>query len=1230
MDINRFERFDAASAVLHPGINLIEASAGTGKTFAIAMLALRFIVERGLSIEQLLIVTFTKAATEELKERIRARLADAKRALDGQTGNGDNALAAWMQTLPVDKALARQRLQLALLDIDRAGIFTIHGFCQRVLNEHALESGQVFGAELSGDLHAIRRQIAADFWRLRVVSVAPHIAAVYTAQCATPDALLHAAGNIADDVPLFPADGDSDAALAALRDAAQRVLERLPDAAAAIGGALPDNYFKSAYGETFASRAQALQDWLAAFLRSDGGNVPELPALDVLARQTLLDALNGNKFRSSKAQSGEQRKQQYLAELGIDSAPFDALQDAFRRFNAAFRCEFVRYLRREREKILRQRNEMSFDDLIGRLAQALSGERSQWLQNVLRQRFKAALIDEFQDTDQQQWLIFATLFGAGGAYLYLIGDPKQAIYKFRGADIFSYFDAQRQAQRHYTLEYNWRSQPPLVEAVNALFNRHARPFWFEQLHFITVQAALAEEHPQFLPPLQLWQLAESGSKDGYWTAGKARQAIQAAVVQEILQLCGGEPPFPPTPAQDIAVLVRTNRSAREYQQALQAAGVPAVLNSVESVFAAPEARDLYALLQALAAPGDGALLRQALTLPWFGLDGRALYRLGNDEAALDEWTLRFQNYHRQWQEKGFMAMMLAVLQRENVRAQLARYGNAERQIANIQHLLELVQQACIEEHLGIRKTLEWLRAAVAEAEYNNADDRQLRLESDAQAVQIVTLHRSKGLEYPLVFCPDLWQRGDRLTKETYLVECHEQGRRIADLGSERFEARREQALQEELAEDLRIVYVALTRAKYRCYLVWADVRTKERANASALAYLLFSEGGAAWREALKDFGFAAQRQALQSFCAQSRGFRYRLLDAEPLPAFETPCSAFVEKETADFLAERNEFAPPSSLEKKAAGGDSSLTALTRTRNLHTDWQMSSYTALSALSLHDAPELPEDKAQEAGIQEHGRQQASSYPCSLDSGNPCRNDEVILKSTTLPPDDGLPKGAHTGNVVHELLETLDFRLLAEGGDIAAARRQACRRYGLAPEQPQQIDALLQSVVQTPLSADDAEFYLANIPARQCVKEMPFYLAMPRLGTEAINRILDACPAFQPLQPKQLQGFLTGFIDLVCRYRGRYYVLDYKTNALADYRTPHITAAMREHNYGLQYWLYALVLHRYLQNRLPGYDYAKHFGGIRYLFVRGMAPEQPMRGVYEDLPDYARLQLLADLFD
>jgi exodeoxyribonuclease V beta subunit len=1193
--------FDPISTDLRAGVNLIEASAGTGKTYAIAMLVLRFVVEQGISIDKLLVVTFTKAATEELKDRIRNKLAEAKRALAqvkptvsewlDHLAVPPEQMEEWLRFVLADISTGglamppeqlKQRLTLALLDIDKAGIFTIHSFCQHVLHDYALESGQLFDAELTGDLTAIKQACSDDFWRQQMRRPIWEVAAL-TAEFKTPDALLASlkafpgAGlSAATPIKIYPEPQPLDHALAELKQRAQSAAGQLPSCAAKLRQGLAAQKFKPVFNGDFEQHHAALAAWLAG----QSIDLPDAAAFELLTTAGLSNGLDGNKFRTTKALSGAQRKAQYLEELAIDTTAFDALAAARQQVALMLRRELLDNLRAELDKRLQQMNVLSFDDLIGRLAEALQTEKGALLGRQLRHDFAVALIDEFQDTDANQWLIFSSIFApvsepepSARPYLYLIGDPKQAIYKFRGADIYSYLGAQQQAQHRFTLGKNWRSHPHLVAAVNALFSRK-QAFLLDDLTFKPVQAAKTAEAGALqldgaaLAPMMLWQLPESASNNGYWTAGKAATAITQAVVDEVLALLAhayrfvpGEQPVQP---KDLAILVRTNGQARDYQAALREAGVPAVINNTASVFATTEAADLYTLLQAVANPGDTGLLKQALTLSWLGLDGAALYQLINNETELDHWLSRFSGYYQDWQTGGLMPMLTTVLEHEQVRQHIATHLLAERQLTNLQQLIELLQQAVLDEHLGINKTLDWLKAAIAKAETGSDENTQLRLESDDDAVKIVTMHRSKGLEYPIVFCPCLWQDNDRLHSEKHLLTCHSGGTMQVDLGSEQFEKHREQAKHEERAEDLRVLYVAVTRAKARCYLVWANARSQENPNGSALAYLL--EFAAAH--------FAAQQTALQNFVSQNpAAFAYQLLDMS--------------------AAKTGGRLHPKPMPPKLSP------ARKRQRSLYTRWQMSSYTALSALSQHDAPELPEDKAREQSE---------------------RPERAVAE---------LPRGAHTGNVVHELLENNPFAALAQRKDISAQREQACLRYGLKLEQPEQLNELLQRVVTTPLSATDTDFCLKNLPERQCLKEMPFYLAMQTMDAAHINAILQGAPAYQPLSAKALSGYLTGFIDLICQYKERYYVLDYKTNALPDYRTETLTAAMREHNYGLQYWLYTVVLHRYLQNRLPDYSYASHFGGVRYLFVRGMQPDNPMSGVYQDLPDVGSVEALADLF-
>ena len=1169
------EYFDAAHTDLLHGINLIEASAGTGKTYAIAMLVLRFVVEQALAIDQILVVTFTKAATEELKDRIRSRLVEARNVLnaDDDDEDADETILNWLDGLEIDPELIKQRLDVALLNIDQASIFTIHSFCQRVLREHALESGQLFDAELTDDLASIKQACVDDFWREQIYSRNQWQVAVLTAHYATPDKLLGSIEVVAAHITVYPAYENLDDALQALENAAALANAELDNAAAVLRAGFTHGVFKDSYCAAVTEMMPLLTEWL----RGQGTQVPDTNSLALLTDAGLADGLHGNKFRANRNQTAAERKADYLATLSINTAPFDALASAVQHVTLVLRRMLLEVLRIELDKRLQQLNVLSFDNLITRLADALRGDKGELLTSELRGRFAAALIDEFQDTDDTQWGIFSTVFAADSHFLYLIGDPKQAIYKFRGADIYSYLGAQEEAEHQFTLGKNWRSHPHLVEAVNTLFQRE-RAFLLENLRFYAVEPAksaadgeLHDAQGQADAPMVLWQLPSSEEESRYWGKGKAEQEIRLAVCNEIVSLLNlplqlkthkrnKDPEQNAIQPQDIAILVRSNRQAQAYQIALREVGVPAVLNSVESIFTRPEAADLHTLLQAVANPSDSGLLKQALTLSWFALDGQGLYALLNNEAELDNWMARFLNYYQEWQKLGLMAMMQKLLIQEKIRQHLANTASVERQLTNIYHAIELTHQAAMNDHLGINKTLDWLHAAMHRD--SQSETQQLRLESDDDAVQIVTMHRSKGLEYPIVFCPCLWE--DRAVSDKRPITCHVQGKTIVDLGSEQFAEHLEQAALEQRAEDLRVFYVAVTRAKYRCYLAWVNVRTKDKANQSAMAHLLdFTE-----------LDCSEQQAVLANLAAQQpEQFAYQVLTV--------PNSA------------------QGSYQKRRV--INTLHAKQRQRQLYTHWQMSSYTALSALSEHDAPELPEDKAREQG-------------------------EVLIPRATA---EQLPKGAHTGNVVHDLLENHRFSDLAERKDISVIRDKACQRYSLKLEHPEMLDEILEKVVKTPLSATDSDFCLMNLADKQCLKEMPFYLAMQDMNAQHLNKVLQDTPAYQALSSKALSGYLTGFIDLICEYDGRYYVMDYKTNFLADYDEANLTLAMREHNYGLQYWLYTVVLHRYLQNRLPDYDYHQHFGGVRYLFVRGMMPDVPMSGVYQDKPELPRITALAALF-
>jgi len=503
-----------------------------------------------------------------------------------------------------------------------------------------------------------------------------------------------------------------------------------------------------------------------------------------------------------------------------------------------------------------------------------------------------ALIDEFQDTDDAQYAIFSGLFARRSHYLYLIGDPKQAIYTFRGADIYSYFKARRQADIRLNLDRNHRSHPALVEAVNRLFGGRKDAFASSDLPYHPVQPAKGAEdgrlvgNGQNLAAMLYYGLdADPESKDGRWSSTRATARIISFIVAETGRLLDGEratagqggpsvarardgeratllqtagQPPRPLAAGDIAILVRSHKQGEAFQIALARAGIPAVMASRQSVFAAMECDQLFLLLQALAAPGDTALVKAALTLPWFGMDGAQWYALWQDPAQADERLNRFYDYHQLWREQGFPVMMSRVLEEEDVLLHLARLPLAERRISNIHHLLELIQAAAAQEAMGPDKTMQWLQVmrTTAKTAPHSLEETELRLESDEEAVTIVTMHGAKGLEYPVVFCPFLWQRGNFLKTARGCVVCHDEDQALVmDLGSPDFEARREQALREELAEELRLAYVALTRARCRCYAFWAEVKgsaASRDSRDSALAWLLSLEEGGNFGERTAD------------------------------------------------------------------------------------------------------------------------------------------------------------------------------------------------------------------------------------------------------------------------------------------------------------------------------------------------------------------------------------------
>ncbi|MCU0843806.1 MAG: exodeoxyribonuclease V subunit beta [Spirochaetes bacterium] len=1197
-------RFDIIESPLS-GTVLIEASAGTGKTYAISGLYLRLILEKALEVENILVVTFTVAATGELRERLRGRLRATLSMLDdpdcrGGCGRDLLEIREKYADDPLQNALverfgsdseARERLSRAIRNFDEASIFTIHSFCQRALLENAFESGVLFESELEAADSEMIDDIAADFFRKNLYGAPLSFVEFSSAGGVLPEYFALLARKRPLDPEYILEGGTAGIDEGGMLEIARRLddgyarfceswrAER-SQAEGFLLEAMRDEVLKAnMYSETIINRIMERMDACVA------GGLP-------LAIKDL------DKFRSASIEKAV-RKGRSIALPPVMALcdEFLSLRDeAHRRFDGyliSLKKEFLDYVRRELQRRKELRAVRSFDDLIRGMHEALRGGGGSALARSVRRRYAAALIDEFQDTDPIQYSIFTTIFGAGESLLYMIGDPKQAIYGFRGADIFAYMKAAASAGTKATMDVNRRSAPELVGAVNAIFSRVRDPFVFPEIGFTPVSAVSARkgDGADDSPGMRIWFIPSRHSAVEGKAVSKelARGMTVSAIASETVKLVSGGLYAP----GDIAVLVRTRRQAREMQESLRAVGIPSVLYGTESVLASVEAAEVLHVLRAVNDPGSARLLRAALATDIIGMTGDDIARLSLDERAWEKEIERFFGYHETWERHGFMRMFHSLLRGERVHERLLRRPDGERLLTNVLHLAELLHRAQREERLGGDGIIKWLCGSIAGSdEPNGADEHQLRLETDENAVTLITMHRSKGLEFPVVFCPFTWDT--REIGDPFLYHDPSHGNRpVFNIGGAEDESGegRQAASREQLAENLRLLYVAVTRAKRRCYLVWGRINNSF---ASAPAYLFHNPGDLDGDDMEKKL--AAHVKSLDD------AVMMRALKAlsEPFPG----CFEIAEIPVEGARVYRPVRAKGPELRCRTFG---SVIAGGR--------RVTSFSAL---------------AQGAGSE---RDYDREY---LRPAGPGRPEPGSIFA--------FPRGARAGSCIHSVFEDIDFSL----GDRAASERTVRGKLELHGFDTAWTDALLgmaSSVLRAPLGANGGVCLLESLGRADRLHELEFTLPLASVTPAGIGRVFegaggsglvgDFAASIARLGFRPVKGFLRGFIDMVFAHGGRYYLLDWKSNHLGDsprdYSAGRIAGEMTRHHYILQYHLYAVALHRYLALRLEGYEYARHFGGVFYLFVRGMDPSDSSRpGVFFDLPTAGLIESLGRYFD
>ncbi len=1172
------------------GLNLIEASAGTGKTWTIAALYILLLLEKELRPEQILVVTYTKAATAELRGRIRRRIATTLDLYSSGRAPADDDLERLLMTdRPQSSERAIKLLTRALYSFDDAAIFTIHGFCQRALLENTFESGSLFGSDMISDQSAIVKQVCDDFWRSQILSQPDDFVERLVSEGYTPEKLARPLdGHFqnpdlviipkADEVPLAP--------LVVERDTlyAQACCLWSSDRNAIIGqieqARLNQQSYKTAQIE---ASTRAFDSWAA------GGNAA-LP-------NSKLDIFSARKIAAKMTKASPSTPDHLFFTLCQQlSDVLNSIDQAFKNRIIACRDDLKRWLEQVLSQRKKQLNVRAFDDLLLDLHLALETKSGVALAEKLRQRYQAAMIDEFQDTDPLQWNIFKRIGAEKGYPLFLIGDPKQAIYSFRGADVFAYLNAGRNVtyENSHTLGTNFRSDAALVKAVSTLFAASADPFLCQEIPFHAVKSGRSADDLLLVDgvpdnqPFKVWVYPRS-DETKLEVKPVATRIIVLAVAGEIARLLepGRFTMSTPGPARqllpgDIAVLVKTHKQAERVQEALLALGIPSVQQGSATIFETSEALDLLRIMRAAAEPHRETLVREALLTAIIGWSANQIsgyVESSGEHPEWESWLISFQGLHEAAGSGGVVALVSRLLGSCGVRKRILSRSGGERCLTNLLHCSELLHQIEREQGKSLGGLITWLERRIGAP--GRDDAALLRLETDENAVMISTIHASKGLQYPVVFVPFAWDAPSGNADRTLFHD--DEGDLVLDLAGGEENLLR--AAAERKAEAARLLYVALTRAEFRCYAVWGGING---AVDSPLFHLL--HGGSASKD-IKSFSAVSDRAILDDIRqlteSGENGICAGLMPLNgPSPGYQTNSAA-----------------------------DSLYTCRTLGHPPRDDWHVASFSGMTSgtghfFEPHDRDSIPFDAA-------------------------------AVQSEPEQPSGGLtifhfPRGAKAGTCLHEIFEQLQYPLL-DSAHITATAHSSLAGNGFHEQWLPAVRSMVEDVTSARIIPDHPDFTLSQLKKGDWQVEMEFYLPVRQLGPDTLRRLFegvldevlfgDYYELLNRLSFRQSRGMLQGFIDLIFTHNGRFYILDWKSNHLgmktSDYNQDTMHESMCRSAYILQYHLYILALDRLLRLRLPGYSYDKHFGGVIYLYLRGISAGAAMNGIYlgRPLPEFIR---------
>ncbi|MFT6123161.1 MAG: exodeoxyribonuclease V beta subunit [Oleiphilaceae bacterium] len=1186
------------------GLSLIEASAGTGKTYALANLYLRYLLEKQFTVDQILVVTFTEAATQELKDRIRCRIKELGEVFDGAETK-DDVLSALLHASVIKENVEADylRLKVAERQIDQAEIHTIHGFCQQLLRTHALDSKSPLKQTLLEDQKPLLKQVIEDYWRQHVLALGPGELAYVCANWDSPNAILRSIQPLLNRSPEMLIPSVLDGGLGAWSQCYAEAITWFSVLKEKVAESIDE--LEALIAKSDLKRLKDKQNWLAKIKVWSEEEGIDFSFPNAGKRANLfVDFLPENLLAQTKAKG---------------SAPAHSFFDFLSRhlsseppsLKAQLVVQSYDLVREMLAQVKRDQRVLGFDDLILNVSNALISSDEAFAE-IVRTRYQVALIDEFQDTDQTQYHIFSTLFGVdSGSYtdvdidayandelgietsrLVLIGDPKQAIYAFRGGDIATYLRAKGEISAHprgnvFTMDTNWRSSPQMVEAVNAVFSGLDNPFRAKDIPFQTVKAAKKSDERLPSTALFITQLESEGLNKEQMSSKLADHSAQQISVllssfsDPELGSKKGEQAFKNS---DIAILVRSGAEGELIKQRLSNIGISASFEGKSSIFESVEASAIYFLLQAVADPKNEFAVRRCLAEMLYGINDEQYKKLNDDSEVLSRYLDIFEGLHKRWSNAGVLAMVREALRLLKVyeywqSTDIEAISNDwERSLSNINQLAELlqVQSRVYRGHFAL---IRWLSDSISNAGAVD-DESKLRLESDEQLIRIVTIHKSKGLEYPFVFVPFLFSGRGADEAWFYSYKKNDlKGYLTLDLLKNNDHL--EQADSERLAEDIRLLYVALTRAKYQCYVgttAYKGIGKKSLGLAqTAWAYLLF-QGNTP-----KPLNDSALTDCLTTFEQRFQG----VIDVQQLKFddYSHAHNASIKEprgksENANKSAEKNESKSIQTLQHRIAS----------------DWRVQSFTGL----------MYENHAQHSLAVK------------------------IIKSPVLSESInifGFPKGSRAGTFLHTLFESVIFETAEPLRELQAhyesletliLKKLSLSKLveeALVPQWSQYLTGWMKAVLTFPL-AEEAS--LSHLKEQAYVSEMAFYFPVKQLQANKFNTLIKRFNAqAADIDFRTFEGHLKGAIDLVFQVNGQYFILDYKSNYLGEtienYQAEALQQVMNDHRYDVQYILYTLATHRYLKHRLgEGYDYERDFGGVYYLFLRGLALDSNQKNI------------------